>query len=294
MKKVASKFVLVIIQMIMILSEMFQTIKGLKAFSVSDEQTNSMPMLPFKDQSLTSKIISGLKLMRLANDRNGNKRYGLYSLWNRSFVTVKGKMIILAGVANPNPVITATISAPVSAEGKAKCAENIQTLGASTTYVSIPPLQLAALTPLIAALRAAKGEAAVDYAWNQLNAALKLLMRIVQDTMDANYAQSVLIAVHYGYHPKGKGGSHAHVFQGAPGALAGTIDMDFPTGPQGCCYDIRLYNADRTTFTRALPSDLAHAIVGGLVSGSLQNISVTQVIHGVEQEESQIIAVRVK
>ena len=143
-------------------------------------------------------------------------------------------------------------------------------------------------------MRAAKGQAQVDYAWNQLNAALKLLMRIVQDYMDSHYAQSVLIAVHYGYHPKGKGGRHANVFQGAPGAVAGTIDMDFPTGQQGCCYDIRLYNDARTIFTRALPSDLAHAIIGGFVSGSLQNISVTQILHGVEQEESQIIAVRAK
>ncbi len=205
-----------------------------------------------------------------------------------------GKGIYLMAAPNPNPVITATINAPDSAEGKALLAESIRDKGASTTYVTIPPGQLLALTPLIAALRAAVGVAAVDYAWDQLNTKLKLLMRIIQDEMDLLKPQSVIICVHYGYHPKGRGGSHAQIFGGESGAVAGSIDLIFPIGQDGCCYDIRFWNVARTTYTRALPSDVGHAHIDSLVSGEMQRVSVAEIRHGLLVRESQIIEVRAK
>ncbi len=206
----------------------------------------------------------------------------------------KGIPIVLMSVPNPNPVITATISAPDAVEGKAKLAESIRDKGASTTYVTIPPGQLLAFTPLIANLRAAVGEAQVDYAWDQLNTKLKLLMRIIQDAMDANKPQSLIICVHYGYHAQGRGGKSAQIFGGETGAIVGSIDLHFPIGPRGCCYSVKFWNAARTSFSYALGTDIGHGHFDGLVSGEMQNVSVVEVAHGVFVRESQIIAVRAK
>ena len=145
MKNVTSKFFLIIIQLVMILNEMFQTIKGLKVADPIDDGKNTTPMRAFKDESFKSKIFSGFKIVRLANDRSGNKIFVLMSTWN--------------------PIVTATINAPDDVEGRAKCAEHIQTAAAKTLYITIDPLLYGtALTDLIKALRDAVGDNEVKHA----------------------------------------------------------------------------------------------------------------------------------
>lgn len=270
--------ILLAIQLVISLLKMFRTVRGPKAINFVDGDKNT---ISFKEKKAKKKksitfFFGKMKLVRVANDRAGNK------------------MFALMAASNPNPVITATISAPDAVEGKAKLAESIRDKGASTEYVTIPPLQLSALTPLIANLRAAVGVAQVDYAWDQLNAPLKLLMRIIQDAMDANKPQSLIICVHYGYHAKGRGGKSAQIFGGESGAIVGSIDLTFPVGPQGCCYGVKFWSADRTTFSWTQPTDIGHGHYDGLVSGAMQNVSVVEVYHGVFVRESQIIQVRAK
>jgi hypothetical protein len=298
MKNVTGKIYLVIIQLVIILNEMFKTIGSLKVVNYVDGDKNTTPMRALKDELLKCKVFNGIKIVRLANDRSGKKNFGWISFWSSAVIHENQdgnvEYVILMSASNPNPVITATISAPDAVEGKAKLAESIRDKGASTEYVTIPPLQLSALTPLIANLRAAVGEAQVDYAWDQLNTPLKLLMRIIQDAMDANKPQSLIICVHYGYHAKGRGGKSAQVFGGESGAIVGSIDLTFPVGPPGCCYGVKFWSADRTTFSWSQPTDIGHGHFDGLVSGAMQNVSVVEVAHGVFIRESQIIQVRAK
>ncbi|MEI6815713.1 MAG: hypothetical protein WCL14_03815 [Bacteroidota bacterium] len=280
-----------------IIENIYQTMQSLKVINTIDDR-NTTPMRAIKDESFKSKVFSGFKKVMLANGRNGMKRFGFIALWS-SIVFTQDKhgnvgYVILMATSNPNPIITATISAPDSAEGKAKLAESIRDKGASTEYLTIPPLQLAELTPLIKNLRGAVGVAQVDYAWNELNAKLKLLMRLVQDKMDELKPQSLIICVHYGYHAKGRGGKSAQVFGGEPGAIVGSIDLHFPVGPRGCCYSVKFWNAARTSFSYALATDIGHGHYDGLVSGEMQNVSVVEVAHGIFVRESQIIAVRAK
>ena len=298
MKNVTSKFFLIIIQLVMILNEMFQTIKGLKVADPIDDGKNTTPMRAFKDESFKSKIFSGFKIVRLANDRSGKKRFGWISFWESLVFSQdengNGKMIIL--MSTWNPMVIATIDAPDDAEGRAVCAEHIQTAAAKTLYITIPPvLYGTVLTALIVAMRAAVGINQVIKAWGDLNKQLKKIMALVQAAMDDDITDSAaIICEYYSFHVKGKGGAHKQVFSGHPGVAAQTIDLEFPIGPQGCCYDIKLYNADRKAFTRAQPTDNGHATIGDLVSGSKQNVSVTIIIHGVAGDESQIIEVPVK
>ena len=257
------------------LEKMFQTVRSLKVVNAIDDVSKKAFVRTSKMKKKKSFFLGTGQFFFGGRDRSG-------------------KVIVLMSTANPNPVITATISAPDAVEGKATLAESIRDKGASTTYVTIPPSQLLALTPLIKNLRDAVGVAAVDYAWNELNAKLKLIMRIVQDAMDANKPQSVIICIHYGFHPKGRGGSHAQIFSGETGAMAGSIDLIFPIGADGCCYDVKFWNSTRTAFTRGQPSDVGHAHFDGLVSGAMQSVSVAEIRHGLFVRESQIIDVRAK
>jgi hypothetical protein len=276
MKKVKATIILVAIRLVMILNEMFRTIGSLKAFNYIDGDKNTTPMRALKDEFLKCKVFSGIKIVQLANDRSGKKIFALMSTWV--------------------PVITATVNAPEDSEGRAKLAETIQTAAAKTLYVTINPLLYGTvLTALIAAMRAAKGANEIDKAWGDLNKQLKKIMAVVQTTMDDDVTDSAaIICEYYEFHVKGKGGDHTQVFSGEPGVAAGEIDLVLPKGADGSVYDIKLWSADRTTFTRAQPSDITHATVGGLVSGSLQNVSVAEIRHGKLVRESQIIAVRVK
>ena len=275
MKNVTSKFFLVIIQLIMNLSKIVQTARGLTVVNHVDDKRNSTPMRDFKDEFLKSKFITGCKIVRLANDRSGNKIFVLMSTWN--------------------PIVTATINAPDDVEGRAKCAEHIQTAAAKTLYITIDPLLYGtALTDLIKALRDAVGDNEVKHAWNEVNKVLKQIMALVQAKMDISPDLEAIICEYYSFHVKGKGGSHAQVFSGEPGINVGEIDLILPVGPPNCAYDIKLWNADRTAFVRAQASDIATTTIGGLVSGSMQNVSVCIIVHGKKISESQIIAVRVK
>ena len=202
--------------------------------------------------------------------------------------------IVAMSVPNPNAVVTACINAPDDAEGKAELGESIQTKGASTTYVTITPSLLTDLTPLIKAVRDAKTEAEAVLAWYNLNKGLKKIMSPVQDYMDLHHDLSVVVCEHYGFHVRGKGGNHEQVFSGESGVSTGEIDLILPKGPDGSAYDLKLWNADRTAFTRAQPTDVTHVTVAGLVSGAMQNVSVAEIRHGVKVRESDIIAVRVK
>ncbi len=194
-----------------------------------------------------------------------------------------------------NPIVRASVNAPDDAEGKAALAERIQTAAALTLYLTIPPaLYGTVLTDFIKAMRKAKGANQVIKAWNDLNGQLKKIMILVQACMDADLTDSAaIICEYYAFHVIGKGGAHSQVFSGEPGTAAGEIDLLLPS-LKGCSYGIRLYNAARTSFVWTQPTDVAHATIGGLVSGSLQAVSVTHVLHGEAQEESQIIEVRVK
>ncbi len=298
MKKVKATIILVAIQMVMILNEMFQTIGSLKFFNVIDDGRNTTPMRALKDESLKCKVLSGTKTVNLANDRSGKKNFGFVFIWNTLVIhedqISNVKSIIL--MSTWTPIVTATIDAPDDAEGRATCAEHIQTAAAKTLYITIPPILYGTvLTGLIAAMRAAVGVNQVIKAWGDLNKQLKKIMALVQAAMDEDTTGSAaIICEYYSFHVKGKGGRTGQVFSGHPGVAAGEIDLEFPIGPQGCCYDIKLYNADRTAFVRAQPNDLGHATIGGLVSGSTQNVSVTIISHGVAEAESQIINVPVK
>ncbi len=194
------------------------------------------------------------------------------------------------------PVIKAAINAPEDAEGRAKCAEHIQTAAAKTLYITIPPLLYGSvLTDFIKAMRDAVGANQVDKAWHDLNGQLKKILVLVQAAMDEDVTDSAaIICEYYSFHVIGKGGKSIQVFSGEEGVAAGEIVLVLPKGADGCCYDIKLWNADRTTFTRAQPSDITHATIGGLVSGSTQNVSVAEILHGKLVRESQIIAVKVK
>jgi len=195
-----------------------------------------------------------------------------------------------------NPIVRASVNAPDDAEGKAELAERIQTAAAKTLYLTIPPVLYGiVLTDFIKAMRKAKGANAVIKAWNDLNRQLKKILVLVQACMDDDLTDSAAIICEYhAFHVIGKGGKIAQVFEGEPGTEIGEIDLILPTGPQGCAYAIKLYNSARTSFAYTRATDVAHATIGGLVSGSMQAVSVTIVIHGEALDESQIIDVRVK
>ena len=226
--------------------------------------------------------------------------YFLNTRFNRRMVArlIKGnkyKDTIFVLMSTWNPIVTATINAPDDAEGRAKCAEHIQTDAAKILYITIPPILYGTvLTDLIKAMRDAVGENEVKKAWNDLNAQLKKILALVQACMDENPDSAAIICEYYSFHVKGKGGKTTQVFSGEPGVAAGTIDLILPKGEEGCCYDLKVWNADRTAFVRAQPTDLTHVTIGNFVSGSMQNISVAEICHGVLVRESQIIAVRAK
>ena len=275
MKKVKAIVILLAIQLVMSLERMFRTVRSSKVVNGIDDERNTTPMLAFKDQFLKSKVFKPFKLVRFANKRNGQKVFVLMSTWN--------------------PIVKASVNPPDDAEGKAKLAEKIQTAAAKTGYITIDPLLYGTvLTALIKAMRDAVGANQVIKAWNDLNKQLKKIMALVQAAMDEDITDSAaIICEYYEFHVIGKGGSHEQVLSGEPGTAAGEIDLLFPV-LKGCSYTAKLYSADRTTFVYALGTDVAHQTIGGLVSGSMQAVSVIRVLHGVVQEESQIIEVRVK
>ena len=165
-----------------------------------------------------------------------------------------------------------------------------------TLYITIlPALYGTVLTDLIAAMRAAKGANQVIAAWRNLKAQLDEIMDLVQKYMNTqDSTQAAIVCAYYKFKVKGMGGKSDQVFGGEPGTHAGEIDILFPVGPQGCSYNVKIYNLDRTSFVWNIGTDLAHQTIGGFVSGSLQQISVTIVSHGEVGEESQIIDVRAK
>ena len=144
-------------------------------------------------------------------------------------------------------------------------------------------------------MRNAKGANQVVGASRALNAQLDLIMEPVQAKMNTlNPIDAAIVCAYYKFHVKGIGGGHAQVFEGEEGTLAGEIDLLFPVGPGECSYTVKIYNLDRTSFVYYLGTDLAHQTIPGFVSGSLQQVSVTIVHHGVVVSESQIISVRAK
>jgi hypothetical protein len=205
-----------------------------------------------------------------------------------------GKIIMLPILPNANPSILACIHAGTKKADKEACAENIQTLGASTTYLTIPPLLLSDLTPMILVLHNAHGDNAIGSAWFKINKQLTKIMLLVQDVMDANVPDSITICEHYGFTVHGKGGSHPQIFEGFPGDVTGTADFLAKVGPQGCCYDWKLWNDARTTFVRLRPTTVAHCTIAGQPSGTNLNVS-NDIIYGeTVLEESQIIQVPTK
>ena len=205
-----------------------------------------------------------------------------------------GRVIVM--MATWNPIVRASVNPPHDAEGKATLGETIQTAAAKTLYVTIDPILYGTvLTGFISAMRKAKGANQVIKAWNDLNGQLNKIKAVVQLCMDEDITDSAaIICEYYAFHVIGKGGRTINVFSGEPGTEVGTIDLILPVGPDGCAYSIKLYNAARTSFAYAQATDVAHATIGGLVPGSNQAVSVTHVIHGVAQDESQIIMVSVK
>lgn len=198
-------------------------------------------------------------------------------------------------MSHMNPVITATMDAPEDAEGRAKLGEKIQLKGLGTLYITISPILLAALTPLIKAVRDAVGPEQAETAWDNLNAALKEIMGLVQTFMNHNRDVAEICCVYYGFKVRGKGGASKQEWGGESGITTGTIDLKFEVGPEGCCYDILLWDRLHTVPpNRAQPTDENHATVPGLVSGALQAVSVNTILHGVVIHESTIIDVRVK
>jgi len=144
-------------------------------------------------------------------------------------------------------------------------------------------------------MQRAKGANMILAAWRALKAQLDLIMAPVQAKMNTlDPLDAAIVCQYYNFHVKGMGGSHAQVFEGEPGTLAGEIDLILPVGPKGCSYGIKIYNADRTSFLWTQPFDITHLTLGGFVSGSLQQLSVVIVHHGVILSESDIISVRAK
>src|ERR1035438_7202637 len=238
MKKV---IMLLVAMIFVIIQKFYRTLRGLKFVNPIDDGRNTTPMRALKNDFFKRNAFSGFKIVRLANDRSGKKRFGWISFWESLVFSQdengNGKMILL--MSTWNPMVIATIDAPDDAEGRAVCAEHIQTAAAKTLYITIPPvLYGTVLTGLITAMRAAKGINQVIKAWGDLNKQLKKIMALVQAAMDDDVTDSAaIICEYYSFHVRGKGGRTGQVFSGHPGVAAGTIDLEFPIGPDGCCYD---------------------------------------------------------
>jgi len=287
MKKVKA----ILVSLVFIISEIFyRTVRGLKVVNPIDDGKNTTPMSALKDQFLKSKFISGLKFIQVANDRSGNKKFAIYSIWNRNFYNASGKMIFLP-IVNPNQSIRAAMLAPKDKDGRVDLGNSIRTKGAITTWITIPPLQLSDLIPLIAAVNDAHTEAEMHSAWFALNKKLRKIMQLVQDCMDENVDESANIAAMYGFTLWGKGGPHQQIFEGFTGSVTGTVDMLAEVGPTGCAYAWFSWNAARTVRTYLKTSTYAHCTIADQVSHVPLNISV-DTIEGEEPiHESQIVEV---
>jgi len=216
----------------------------------------------------------------------------LYKITGRKRIA-NGKYFMM--MSHMNPAIIAILDAPEDAEGRAKLGEKIQLKGAGTLYITIPPVQLSDLTPLIKAMRDAVGPAQVQTAWDNLNLALQEIMGLVQTFMNHNRSVAEVCCVYYGFKVKGKGGKSDQVWGGETGTISGTIDLTFEVGPDRCCYDILLWDPTHAKMLgRAQPTDESTATVPDLISGSLQAVSYNVISHGKLIFESGIIDVRVK
>lgn len=268
MKNVMSKVFLVIIQLIIILGEMVQTKRGLKAFNEIDEQTNSTLMRALKDQFLNSKFISGLKLIRLANDRSGNKKFALINVWNPNPITFSkngnGKMIILPTLPNPNAVVTAVLNLSGNHDADVTLMKLMRTKCTSNIYVTTASGTLTELDALILAYQDAHGPArAVTLV--PLKAALNAIMLTFQlfANQPVNKSNSIVILQSGGWHVMGVGGSHPQIWEALQSNITGEILMTFVAYDKPHCYDF-CSSTDGITWLRMEPVIHAHARIDGL------------------------------
>ena len=205
----------------------------------------------------------------------------------------RGKPIILMSVIDPNVAIVLVPNMSDDFHDRVDEAEAmIAEWTTNHTYVTVPTLQIAAVTTLKTAYKNSKGDARKGK-YTKMMEGINGVMFLYQTACNLNRDSCFEIAASGKFHIRGKGGSVAQVFSGESGTAAGEIDFIFPV-LDGCVYIIKLYNAARTSWVYAEATDISTTTIGGLVSGSMQNVSVTHKIHGVMQTESQIIEVRVK
>src|ERR1035437_5283989 len=212
----------------------------------------------------------------------------LYSLQRRR--TKYGTYFILP-IVNPNGVITACINAEQTKKSRVDIANYILLKAPLTTYVSIPPGLITPLSGMIAAENNATNETEFNAAWFILNPQLKKIMAVVQEGMDADIVHSEIICDFYGFHVKGKGGSHIQHFEGFRGSITGTVLMLAPVGPKGCAYEWVRWDATRTIPTIIKTSTYAHCTLTGQVSNVPFDISVNAIIGEDAVEESGLISV---
>lgn len=276
MKKVN---VLIVALVFITIEFLYRTVESLKVANPIDDESNS---------------IGVGKERKRKKVRNFLLYFGVVK-WVYGGRDRTGKIILLPILPNANPSILACIHASgKKKEDKVACAKNIQTLGADPTYLIIPALMLSALTPMIDVLDKAKGDNAIGSAWFKVNKQLTKIMLLVQDVMDSNVPDSITICEFYGFTVHGKGGGHAQILEGFAGDVTGSSFIFAKVGPQGCCYDWKLWNAAHTTFVRLRPTTVAHCTILDQPPGSTINVS-NDIIYGeTVLEESQIIVVPTK
>ena len=257
------------------LEKMFQTLSGLKAVNTIDGDAHKISFRDYKSRISKNFYFGKIKFLLGSRDRSG-------------------RPIILMSMPSGDQAIIGCLNFDNNFGNRVALANTMKTKITGNTWVVILPARITALALLITNYSERHG-AARKTAWNALHAFLLLILRDFQDYADLHRIDAITALQSAGFHIKEMGGTHAQIFEGFTGEVAGTIELFCPVGSSdGSVHGWKLYSADHTTWAWTKPTGVAHNIMSGLVSGSLANVSHTEIVGEVEQEESQIIAVRVK
>ena len=267
---------LIIVSLIFIISEIcYQTLKSLKVVNAIDDETKKAFIRTSKMKKKKSIYLEAVQYLLGSRDRTG-------------------RPIILMSMPSGDQAIIGCLNFDNVFGNRVALANTMKTKITGNTWVVILPARITALALLITNYSERHG-AARKTAWNALHAFLLLILRDFQDYADSHRIDAITILQSAGFHVREVGGSVEQIFEGFTGKVAGTIELFCPVGSSdGSVHGWKLYSADHTTWAWTKPTGVAHNTMSGLVSGSLANVSHTEIVGEVEQEESQIIAVRVK
>ncbi len=255
------------------LNEYILKMKKIKLFLIGLWWLVSMKKVYFLTDNFATKFIEKNKEnLAMMNEyyRNGNCDilYVLVKYFSKGRDR-NGNMIMCMTMPSGDEKIIACLNPPDAHGEIIIWATGIHDALIGNPWVVTPPLDITALATLISTLTGKKGDAWTA-AYNDLIAALEIILAAFQKKMNLDKPHAKIICNSGNFHVHGVGGNTAAVW-GIENGTTGQLIITAETGPDNSCH-AWWTSPDNIVWTMVLPTHHGVKVINGLTPGVLMHV----------------------